>query len=60
LNYLGVKVTRICVFVDGGGGEVVGNQFVGVGEVANFVIAVFEGDCGGVGAIGVGTSDCFE
>jgi hypothetical protein len=57
LHDLGVEVTGIVVFVDGGGGEVIGNQFVGVGEVANFVVAVFEGDCGGVGA---GTIDLFE
>jgi hypothetical protein len=59
LDYLGVEITRICIFVDSGGGEVVGNQFVGLGEIANFVIAVSEGNWTSR-AIGAGTSDCFE
>jgi hypothetical protein len=59
LNYLGVEITGVCIFVDSGSYDEVGNQFVSLSEVANFVVAVFEGDCGRVGA-GTSTSGCFE
>jgi hypothetical protein len=59
LNYLRIEVTRILVFVDSGGGEVVGNQFVSLSQIANFVVAVFEGDWTSC-AIGTSTSGGFK
>jgi hypothetical protein len=37
LNYLGVEMAEVVVFVNGGGGELVGNKFICLGEVANVV-----------------------